>query len=52
MGGQYRLADLFSDWKTDYGLGFQAMMDSGVVRFDIAVSEESASAWVMCGRPF
>ena len=44
--------DLFSDWKADAGLGLRAMMAGGVVRFDVAVSEEGSGMWVMFGHPF
>ncbi len=44
--------DLFSDWKADAGLGVRAMMAGGVVRFDVAASEEGSGMWVMFGHPF
>ncbi len=44
--------DLFSDWKVDGGLGLRAYMAGGVVRLDVAASDEEASMWVMFGHPF
>lgn len=48
----YTVNELFTDWKVDAGVGFRAMMAGDVVRFDIAASDEGASAWVMFGHPF
>ena len=50
VAGDY--GDLFTDWKFDGGAGLRAMVAGGVVRFDVATSEESTSAWVMFGHPF
>jgi hypothetical protein len=44
--------DLFSDWKVDGGLGVRAYMAGGVVRLDMAASDEEATMWVMFGHPF
>lgn len=44
--------DLFSEWKVDGGLGIRAYMAGGVVRLDMAASDEEASMWVMFGHPF
>ena len=44
--------DLFSDWKVDGGFSVRSMFAGAVVRLDIGISEESASAWVMFGHPF
>lgn len=52
VAGEYDFSELFSDWKADVGLGFRAMMAGGVVRLDVAFSDESSSAWVMFGHPF
>ncbi len=52
VASEYDVSELFSDWKTDIGVGFRSMMAGGVVRFDFAVSEESSSGWVMFGHPF
>lgn len=52
VAGEYSFSELFSDWKADVGLGFRAMMAGGVVRFDVAFSDEGTSAWVMFGHPF
>lgn len=49
---EYSLDVLFSDWKVDGGVGLRAMVAGGVVRFDVAASEEETSAWVMFGHPF
>jgi hypothetical protein len=49
---EYSFDELFSDWKFDAGLGLRAMVAGGVVRFDVAVSDEGSSAWVMFGQPF
>ena len=48
----YDLSELFSDWKTDAGIGIRAMTAGTVVRFDMAVSDEGGAAWVMFGHPF
>lgn len=50
VAGDY--GDLFTDWKFDGGVGLRAMVAGGVVRFDVATSEESTSGWVMFGHPF
>ncbi len=52
VANEYDVSELFSDWKTDIGVGFRSMMAGGVVRFDFAVSEEGSSGWVMFGHPF
>lgn len=44
--------DLFTDWKVDGGVGVRAMFAGAVVRFDVGVSDETSSAWVMFGHPF
>ncbi len=49
---EYSLDTLASNWKTDAGLGIRAMVAGGVVRFDIAGSEESFGFWFMVGQPF
>ena len=55
-GGQvapdYSFSDLFDDWKSDVGIGIRAMFAGAVVRFDVGVSDEDATAWVMFGQPF
>ena len=45
-------SDLFSDWQTDIGFGLRAYVAGGVVRLDIAASDEESSMWVMFGHPF
>ena len=52
VANDYDLSELFSDWKADIGFGLRAMMSSGIVRLDIAASEESVNGWVMFGHPF
>jgi len=52
VAGEYDVSELFSDWKYDAGIGFRTMLAGGVVRFDIAFSEESSAAVVMFGHPF
>ncbi len=52
VAGDYDLGELFSDWKADVGIGIRAMTAGAVVRFDMAASEEGATAWVMFGHPF
>jgi hypothetical protein len=44
--------DLFSDWKVDGGFGIRAMFSGAVVRFDVAISDETTTGWVMFGHPF
>lgn len=44
--------DLFSDWKVDSGFGIRAMFSGAVVRFDVAISDETTTGWVMFGHPF
>jgi len=44
--------DLFSDWKVDGGIGIRAMFSGAVVRFDVAISDETTTGWVMFGHPF
>ncbi len=52
VADDYDFSELFSDWKADIGLGIRAMVAGGVVRLDMAVSEEGSAAWVMFGHPF
>ncbi len=52
VANEYSFPELFSDWKTDAGIGIRAMMAGGIVRLDFAASEEGAAAWVMFGQPF
>lgn len=52
VAGDYDLSELLSDWKFDGGIGIRALMAGAVVRFDMAASEEGATAWVMFGQPF
>jgi len=49
---EYTWDQLTSDWKFDAGLGIRAMVAGGVVRFDIAGSEEGMGFWFMVGQPF
>jgi hypothetical protein len=48
----YKPDTLFSDWKSDFGVGLRAMTAGIVVRFDLAHSDEGTNAWVMIGHPF
>ena len=52
VAGDYDLGELFSDWKVNGGIGIRAMTAGAVVRFDMAASDEGATAWVMFGHPF
>lgn len=52
VANDYEFSELFSDWKADAGIGFRALMAGGIVRLDIAASEEGAAGWVMFGHPF
>jgi len=49
---EYKIKTLSKDWKFDVGLGIRALFDGGVLRFDIAVSEEGIGFWAMIGQPF
>lgn len=44
--------DLLKDWQFDAGVSLRSMFSGAVVRFDIATSDETTSAWVMFGHPF
>jgi len=52
VANEYDFSELFSDWKTDIGFGIRTLMAGGVVRLDIATSDEGSAAWVMFGHPF
>ena len=52
VANEYDFSELFSDWKADAGLGIRTMMAGGVIRLDIAASDESVNGWVMFGHPF
>ncbi|MBW1892901.1 MAG: BamA/TamA family outer membrane protein [Deltaproteobacteria bacterium] len=52
VAGEYSMAELFSDWKVDGGIGIRAMMAGTIVRVDMAGSDEGATAWVMFAQPF
>jgi len=52
VADEYSLTELFSDWKVDGGFGLRAMFAGAVVRFDVGISDETTSAWVMVGHPF
>ncbi len=49
---EYTLSELTSNWKADAGLGLRAMVAGGLVRFDVASSEEGFGFWFMVGQPF
>lgn len=52
VANEYEVSELFSDWKTDIGVGIRAMVAGSIVRVDVATSDESTTAWVMFGHPF
>lgn len=52
VANEYSFSELSRDWKIDGGLGIRAYMAGGVVRLDLAVSEEGTSMWAMFGHPF
>ncbi len=52
VADEYDFSELFSDWKSDIGIGLRAMMAGGIIRLDIATSDEGTAAWVMFGQPF
>lgn len=52
VANEYTFTELFQDMKVDAGLGIRAFMAGGVVRFDMASSEEGTAMWVMFGHPF
>ena len=52
VAGTYSLSSLTSDWKVDLGIGIRAMLAGGIVRLDMAASNEGANFWFMIGQPF
>jgi outer membrane translocation and assembly module TamA len=52
VAGEYDFDELFSDWKFDAGIRIRALTAGAVIHFDMAVSEEVATGWVMFGHPF
>ncbi len=52
VASEYDLSELFSDWKVSGGVGLRAMVAGGVVRLDVAFSDEGMNMWVMFGQPF
>lgn len=52
VANEYSFSELLSDWKVDGGLGIRAFMAGGVVRWDMAVSDEGYSMWVLFVCPF
>jgi Omp85 superfamily domain len=48
----YDFSTLFSDVKTDFGLGLRALTGGVVVRADVSHSDEGTNFWVMIGHPF
>ncbi|MEN8210310.1 MAG: BamA/TamA family outer membrane protein [Thermodesulfobacteriota bacterium] len=52
VANEYTVEKMFSNWKMDVGIGIRAMVAGGVVRFDVATSDESTTTWVMFGHPF
>jgi hypothetical protein len=49
---EYTLSELTSDWKADIGVGIRAMVAGGMVRFDVAASNEGVGFWFMVNQPF
>ncbi len=52
VAGEYTVSALTSDWKADAGVGIRAMVAGGIVRLDMAASNEGGSLWFMVGHPF
>ncbi len=52
VANEYTFSELFTDMKVDAGLGIRAFMAGGVVRLDMASSDEETAMWVMFGHPF
>lgn len=52
VASEYTLEALTANWKADAGLGFRAMVAGGLVRFDVASSQEGFGFWFMVGQPF
>jgi len=52
VANEYSFSKLSSDWKMDVGVGLRAMVAGGVLRFDVATSDETTTGWVMFAHPF
>lgn len=52
VANEYNLGTLLEDWKVDGGFGLRFLFAGVLVRFDVGISEEATSAWVMFGQPF
>lgn len=52
VANEYSFSELSSDWKVDAGFGIRSMMAGGIVRLDLAFSDEESAMWVMFGHPF
>jgi hypothetical protein len=52
VGPQYNTDLYYKDLKWDAGVGIRLMAFRTVVRLDIAVGDEGASAWAMISQPF
>jgi hypothetical protein len=48
----WNLGDLHDDLKWSAGAGIRAMIGAGIIRLDIATSEESTQFWVMANQAF
>ena len=48
----YTASELFSDWKSDFGIAVRALTAGIIVRFDVAHSSEGTNMWFMMGHPF
>ena len=48
----YTSQALFSDWKSNFGLGLRGMFGGAVLRLDFARSDEGGAIWAMFRHPF
>lgn len=52
VASDWDLKTLHTDMKNDFGVGLRAMLGSGVVRLDVAFSEESTTVAAMFGHAY
>ena len=52
VADDYDMSELVSDWKIDAGFAIRSMMAGGIVRLDVAFSDEDVGIWFMFGQPF
>lgn len=45
-------SELMDDMNVDFGFGVRTMIGSQVIRFDLAIGEESTQLWFQMGQPF